>query len=98
MKKWFDTKYGKAPFDKVLFVEIEFSDLNNNEITSKQYALLLDEKVIQAHLDPFNKIGKIILETDTNPEQLLKKIGIDYKIHSKKTILYEEVLENNYLE
>jgi predicted metal-binding protein len=95
MKHWFKTKYGLAPYKDVLLVEFSYSVKNQSENSKKQYDLLLNDNVIQAHLEFSKKVGKMVLENNSNPEQLLKKEGFEYKIISRQTISYEKVLESN---
>ncbi|MDD3083993.1 MAG: hypothetical protein PHP82_03150 [Candidatus ainarchaeum sp.] len=96
MKQWFKTKFGLAPFKEVQLIEFSYSNIKNQKENSmKQYNLLLNEEVIQAHIELSTKKGIMILVLGTNPEQLLKKEGFEYKIISKKIISYEKVLENN---
>jgi hypothetical protein len=96
MKKWFKTKFGLAPYDNVQLIEFSYSNIKNQEENSlKQYNLLLNEEIIQVHLELVTKKGIMLIDVNTNPEQLLRKEKVDYKIISKKIIPYEQVLVSN---
>ena len=97
MKQWFNTKFGLAPYREVQLVEFSYSNVENQEENSvTQYNLLLNEEVIQAHLEFEKRKGTIVMTIGSNPEQLLRKEGFDYEMISKKIIPYEMVLEKNY--
>ncbi len=96
MKQWFKTKFGLAPYKEVQLIEFSYSNVKNQDDNSlKQYNLLMNDEVIQAHIEFSTKKGIMILSLGQNPEQLLKKENFDYKIISKKVIPYEKVLESN---
>jgi hypothetical protein len=95
MKQWFKTKYGDAPYKDVLLVEFSFDSPSHQETAFKQYKFLLQDEVIQAHLEHETKKGIAILINQGNPEQILKKQDFGYKIISREIIPYEEVLEKN---
>ncbi len=97
MKQWFKTRFGLAPYNEVQLIKFSFNNIKSQEENSlKQYNLLLNDNVIQAHIELTTKEGVMLLSLESNAEQLLKKEGFDYKIISKKIIPYERVLETNY--
>ena len=95
MKTWVDTKYGKAPYREVLRVVFSFDGIEKEDIAYRQYKLLLNDEVIQAHMELATKEGIAILVPGTNPEQILRKEEISYKIKDRQMISYEEVLASN---
>jgi len=95
MRIWYDTKYGKAPYKEVLRVTFSFEGINKEDIAYRQYLLLLNDEIIQAHMEFATKEGIALFTPDTNPEQVLRKEKINYQIIDKERIPYEEVLEAN---
>jgi hypothetical protein len=96
MKQWFDSKYGKVPFQEVVVVSFKFSGPKNREETAEtQYHLLLKEEVLQAHLEYSTGFGKMVLLPQKNPEQILKEVNLKYSIESRETISYEALLDSN---
>jgi len=95
MKTWVDTKYGKAPYREVLRVTFSFDGIEKDDIAYRQYKLLLNEEVIQAHMELSTKEGIALFVPGTNPEQVLRKEEINYKIKDKQIISYEDVLASN---
>jgi hypothetical protein len=96
MKTWYDTKYGKAPYKDVVLVEFSIDNVaDEKEVAYLQYNLLLNEEVVQAHLEFLTKKGIAIFSSGTNPEAIFKKSGIKYRIEEKEIIPYELVLESN---
>ena len=95
MRTWIDTKYGKAPYREVLKVTFSFSGIEKDDIAFRQYKLLLNDDVIQAHMELSTKEGIALFAPGTNPEQILRKEGINYKIKDREMIPYEEVLASN---
>ncbi|MDD4250947.1 MAG: hypothetical protein PHX27_02025 [Candidatus ainarchaeum sp.] len=95
MKQWFKTKFGLAPYGEVQLIEFSFEMKTQEDTSLTQYKLLLNDEIIQAHLEFSTKKGIMIITKELNPEQLLKKENIDYKIISKEIISYEKVLESN---
>lgn len=97
MKQWYNSKFGKIPFKEVLLVEFSFQSNSKEETSQKQYSLLLNDDIIQAHLEHETKKGIAILTLDTNPEIILKAQGIKYNILSREKISYEEVVKQNFM-
>ncbi|MBT4869973.1 MAG: hypothetical protein HON47_00160, partial [Candidatus Diapherotrites archaeon] len=92
---WYDTKYGKAPYKEVLRVTFNFEGINEEDIAYKQYQLLLNDDIVQAHMERATGEGIALFVPGTNPEQVFKAEGIKYKILDRKVISYEEVLASN---
>jgi len=95
MKMWVNTKYGKAPYREVLRVVFSFDGISKEDIAFRQYKLLLNGAVIQAHLELSTNEGIALFVPGTNPEQVLKKEKINYKIVDRLMISYEDVLASN---
>ena len=95
MRTWHDTKYGKAPYKEVLRVVFSFEGVDQIDVAYKQYQLLLNDDVIQAHMEFATKEGIALFVPGTNPEQVLKSEGISYKIKDRQMISYENVLASN---
>ena len=96
MKQWYESKYGKVPFQEVVLVGFSFDTPENKEATAFiQYNLLLNDKILQAHLEHSNGFGKIVLLSDVNAETVLKEAGLKYKIDSKEIISYEKLVDSN---
>ena len=95
MRTWYDTKYGKAPYKEVLRVTFNFEGISAEDIAFRQYKLLLTDAVIQAHMELSTGEGIALFVPGTNPEQVLRKEEIKYKITNKEVISYEEVLASN---
>jgi len=93
---WYDSKFGKIPFKDVLFVEFSFEGLNNSlETAFMQYKMLLNDEILQIHLEPSTQKGRMIIASTSNPEMLLRKFGVKYSIEERKTIPYEQVIAAN---
>jgi len=95
MRIWYDTKYGKAPYKEVLRVTFSFEGIEKVDIAYRQYLLLLNDEIIQAHMEFSTGEGIALFSPDTNPEQVLRKEKIKYTILDKQRIPYEEVLAAN---
>jgi hypothetical protein len=95
MAIWYNTKYGKAPYKEVLRVVFSFEGIDQIDIAYKQYQLLLNDNIIQAHMEFATKEGIALMVPGTNPEQVLKKEEIKYQILDRIIIPYEEVLAAN---
>jgi len=95
MRIWYDTKYGKAPYREVLRVVFSFEGIEKVDIAYRQYLLLLNDEIIQAHMEFSTGEGIALFCPDTNPEQVLRKEKIKYTILDKQRISYEEVLASN---
>ena len=95
MRTWYDTKYGKAPYKEVLKVVFSFDGIERIDTAYKQYQLLLNDNVIQAHMEFATKEGIALFVPGTNPEQVLKSEGINYKIKDRQIISSEAVLASN---
>ena len=92
---WYETKYGPAPYKEVLRVVFGFSGIAKEDVAYKQYQLLLNDDIIQAHMELATGEGIALMVPGTNPEQVLKKEGIKYTIKDRQVIPYEEVLAAN---
>ncbi len=97
MKQWYDSKFGKLPFKEVLLVEFSFQSNSKEETSQKQYYLLLNDDIIQIHLEHETRRGIAILTTEINPETIFRKENLKYTIQSREKILYEEVVKHNFM-
>ena len=95
-KKWVRTRFGAAPFEKLVLLEFSFSGTKNPEDTAfAQYNLLLNEEVLQAHLDFETKQGKIVILPEFDLPKEMKKLGIEYKLIEETILPYERLLASN---
>ena len=97
MKKWVETKFGLVPYEKVIKVTFSFEGITKEAVAFTQYQFLLNDAIIQAHLESTTMKGIAIMVPSVNPEQVLKEAGLKYKIIDKEIIPYEKVLESNYM-
>jgi hypothetical protein len=95
MKEWFETKFGSAPYKEVRIVKFSFELPTHEDTAFKQYQLLLDEGVIQGHLEFATKKGILIFETKTDAKAILEKELTLVTIYSNEVIAYEKVMESN---
>ncbi len=90
------TRFGEAPFDKVLLVKFSISNIKDREDAAFiQYNLLLRDEILQGHVDFSSKKASIVVLPGKNVEEILREEGIKYWIDSKETLSYEELIENN---
>ena len=88
-KKWFNTAFGKVPFDNVEMLMFDFSGPKTIEQTAFiQYNLLTNPKVLQLHLEHASGRGKAIVQKGFDFESALKKLGARYWLVKKETIPY----------
>jgi hypothetical protein len=95
MVEWFETKFGLAPYKEVQVVKFSFDLPSQEETAFKQYKLLLDNGVIQGHLEFSTKKGIIILEESIGAQTTLEKELGTVTIESTEKVQYEKVLESN---
>lgn len=95
-KYWNNTKYGEAPFREVKVISFSFASPKNKEETAfLQYNLLLNESILQLHLEHNTGKGIAIVIADFDLGSELKNAGLQAHGFSEKEITYEELLSRN---
>ncbi|MFA5357910.1 MAG: hypothetical protein WC308_03215 [archaeon] len=99
-QNWHQTAFGKIPFKKVKLISFSYDNSkahNRDEIAWIQYKLLLNDNILQLHIDPFKKTGKAVIVQHFKIYPLLKKEGLKTTLISDHTMLYADLLESNNL-
>ncbi len=99
-QNWHETAFGEIPFKKVKLVAFEFSDpkaRGREEIAWIQYNLLLNDNILQLHIDPFKKTGKAVIVQHFKIYPLLRKEGLKTVLVSDQAMQYADLLESNNL-
>jgi hypothetical protein len=96
-KHWTRTRFGDAPFREVKLYEFTFQGPKSaEECAFAQYRLLLNEDVLQAHLDFSTKKGKVVVVSKIMPifsvKKELESLGLKCKYESEETLTYEYYL------
>lgn len=97
---WHQTAFGRIPFRKVKLVTFKYADRrgrDRDEIAWIQYKLLLNDNILQLHIDPFKKTGRAIIVQHFKIYPLLRKEGLKTTLISDQTMQYADLLESNNL-
>jgi len=95
-QNWGATKFGAGPLHEVKIVVFEFSGgKGRDDVAFAQYNLLLSENVLQAHLEPESKQGKVVSTVSFNLPEAMQKLGLSCSVVSEKTVSYETLLSMN---
>ncbi|MFA6268869.1 MAG: hypothetical protein WCW13_05745 [archaeon] len=86
----------KYPFEEVKIVSFSYTNtLTKEETAFLQYQLLLNQGVLQAHLEYSTKQGILVGLITTDFSSELKKLGLEVKFNLVEWMTYKEFVEKN---
>lgn len=95
-KQWIETKFGEAPLSEVKIVNFSFKGPKSRDETAfVQYNLLLNENILQLHLEHSTGKGIAVVVSDFDFCSEVKKAGLLCHSFSEKKLAYEELLAKN---
>ncbi|MFH0714347.1 MAG: hypothetical protein V1847_01255 [Candidatus Diapherotrites archaeon] len=99
-KKWIETKFGRAPFEKVKLLRFSVQGLKDrNDAATIQYQLLLKEFIIRCHIEFETGTGSVLYNPlDADAGMVLKAIPSPFsgKVLEEKEVPFEQVLEEGF--
>ncbi len=82
--------------EKLIRIDLRFSDVDWEKATVRQYELLKDGAVWRAFINGYSKRGFVIAEEGAEQAVMERLKGLEPEITGKKEMSLEELVESSY--